>query len=176
MRSRATASLILALAGGLLSTAAPALAADNGTIGVAITASAPCVTVSGQFNYGTLSFSTAGTTSNSAVTLGPSITNCSGTTEQYSAHTSNLANGSNVWSPTSVTGNPCPVLNTFVLNVSSVGPGGSNGNLTTSSELALGSSSTSTPYNWASLFTMPCAGSLGAGVPMSGQITITATF
>jgi len=35
---------------------------------------------------------------------------------------------------------------------------------------------TATPWNWGSIFEMPCTGSAGAGVPMSGTIFITASF
>jgi hypothetical protein len=164
---------VIAVVAVLLAAAAPALAANSGTVGVTVNGASPCVTVSGQFDYGSMNFSSAGSISQSPVTAGPSITNCSGTTENYAAHMSNLANGANTWTPSGAWVNPCPTLNTFNVNVAGFGSG--NYNLT-STDQAIGSSSSSTAIIWVSVFVMPCAGSSGAGLPMSGQITLTATF
>jgi len=171
MRSRLIT--IIAVGGLLLAAAAPALAAGTGTVGVSVNGSSPCVTTSGSFDFGSMNFSSAGAISQSPVTSGPTVTNCSGTTEQYAAHISNFNNGFNAWTPSGAFTNPCPTLNTFNLNVAGFGSG--NYNLT-GSDQAIGSSSSATPINWASVFVMPCAGSSGAGVPMGGQITITASF
>jgi hypothetical protein len=150
-----------------------ALAADNGTVNVSVNATAPCVTITGQFAYGSLPFSTSGAASTSGVTIGPSITNCSGTSEQFVAKVSSLVNGTSTWTPAAPSGTPCPTLNTFKLNVSGFGAPSTD---LSGTDQAIGSLTTATPILWASVFTMPCTGSSGAGVPMSGTITLTASF
>lgn len=172
MRSRVLA--ILATASVALVTAAPAMAAGSGSVGVSVNGASPCITVSGQFDYGTMNFSSSGAISQSAVTTGPSVANCSGSTENYVAHISNLVNGVTTWSPMGSWVNPCPNLNVFNINVAGFGSGSAT-NLT-STDQAIGNSSSATPINWASVFVMPCAGSNGAGLPMSGSITLTASF
>lgn len=159
----------------VLAPAATANAASSGTVGVTVTAAAPCVTTSGSFNYGALNFSTNIGPSKSGPTSGPSITNCSGTSESFLANVSNLTGTSVTWTPV-VVANPCSQgANKFDLNTDSIGTGSGPYDLT-GVDQNVGSLITSTPYFWLSVFTMPCINSSGAGVPMSGTITITATF
>lgn len=171
---RSTLLGIIATASVVLATAAPALAAGSGSVAISVTGSAPCITVAGQFAFGTVGFSAAGSGSASPGS-GATVTNCSGSTESYVAHVSNLSNGNINWTPGGNWGNPCPTLNVFNLTVGLFGsPTG--GTSLTSTDQAVGSSSSATPADWSSELTMPCAGSTGAGLPMSGQITLTASF
>jgi hypothetical protein len=165
----------LAVASLVIGSAGPAAAADNGTVGASVGASSPCVLVSGSFSYGVHVLSTNAAASSSSVTTGPSITNCSGTNISIFAHVSNFTGGTATWTPIQAA-NPCTIgIDKFDLNVSSVGTGGSAADLTGTDQF-LGSLSNATPFNWASVFTMPCTGSAGGGGTMSGTILVTATF
>jgi len=155
---------------------ASALAATSGSVAVTVSAAAPCLTVSGAFNYGALVFSTNGTVSQSGQTVGPSITNCSGTSENFLARVSNLTGGQATWTP-AVAANPCTAgVNQFDLNAAAIGPGNIGPFDLTTADQGVGTLTTATPWNWGSIFEMPCTGSAGAGVPMSGTIFITASF
>jgi hypothetical protein len=155
-------------------------AAGTGTAGMSVTSSSPCVTVSGSFDYGTLPFSGQASSMSSQKT-GPTITNCSGTSEFLSAHASNLENGNIVWTPTSTAPSlldPCPTLNQFVVlsgQIPDTGPGPLN-TVIGSTDVSVGVLYSETPADWRTVLVMPCAGSAGFGLQMSGQLTVTASF
>jgi hypothetical protein len=159
------------------------LANDTGTVAVVVTAASPCVLVSGSFSYGSLPFSTNSGGSMSSQTTGPTVTNCSGTTERILARVSNLANGLVTWTavPSANLGanaTPCPTLNTFALLAGALpdtGPGPLSTYLT-SQDQQVGTLTNATPSNWRTVMVMPCVGSDGFGLEMSGQITVTGTF
>jgi hypothetical protein len=157
----------------LLVPAAGTNAASSGTVGVSVSVAAPCVTVSGSFDYGTRMFSTQLNPSKSPTTLGPVVTNCSGVTEGFTGQVSNLTGGQATWTPVSAV-NPCTNgLNTFDLYAYSVN-GSSGFDLTANTQPSLGTLNDATPSNWSSTFTMPCTGSDGAGSKMSGTISLMA--
>jgi len=180
MRSRVIT--FIAVGTWLLGTAAPSLAASSGTAGMSVTNASPCVTVTGSFDYGSLPFSTAQAVSQSSQTTGPTITNCSGTSELVTAHVGDLRNGSLFWAPASsgdgAYGHPCGAVNEYYVlsgEVPDAGPGPLS-TIIGAEDVSIGTLADATPAGWRTALVMPCVGSQGSGASMSGQLTVTASF
>jgi hypothetical protein len=179
---RAVATLFVT---GLLAfaPASTALASDNGSVSVTVTASgAACITLSSSptFNFGTGHFSTAYTPVE--VQSGGTVTikDCSGLAQSLQASVSGLsdpADSKHGWSPIDtsvgqVGPNPCDSgLNKFIFKM---GHGGTladlSGTLTTIDSVPVDN----VGIVEGATLVMPCAGSDDSGHPMSGSVQLVA--
>lgn len=166
--------LALALIGLWAIGAAPALAADNGTVDAQVTVATPCIIVTPDFvDFGTLPFTPSAYDTRGVGTAPLGYESCSGIEETVFARGSDATGTSATWT-LSRDGYPClnpsPNLYRLWLNAQT------SLSLSTQDQqlevVAAGAPGTVTALN----IHMPCAGSDGAGELMSLQVVFTATF
>ena len=158
------------------SVAAPAWAADNGTIDATVSVEGPCIEIgSPTVDFGAQGFSTTGS-DNLPFAAAVSVTNCSASYVDLYATASDASNLGDtvIWSMTDAfdpdTQDICPSTDTFA---ASLGDGIYDYWLSKSSDTLV----TQRAHSMVSLYpkmAMPCSGSHGSGQVMSFTYTVTA--
>lgn len=179
-------SAVLALAGAAFATANPTLGDASATVSTSVSASAPapCLVLSGTpaLNFGTnVPFSTAGAPVTRTVdaATAPNYVSCATVPQNVMVRTSSMrdAGGTASWSVTGGGINTlCNAPNVFNLRAtqagSAIGLVAVSADSLAQSSLAAGATGT----DWAWTMGMPCEGSAGSGLAMSGALVFTAVF
>jgi len=174
-RSGRRASPIVLALGALVLGAAPVHAATDGTVGVTITVAAPCILVSGSFDFGTNPFSQPGAPTVVGVT-GATATNCSGAAETYVAHGANAVATTDPGVAWSLGSDPCTTTNQYRLDLTDANPVTTSVILGNTDQSFLTGVPDATLTELRGVLVMPCTGSDGAGLQMTSTVTITATL
>jgi hypothetical protein len=162
----------------------PAFSADNGVVAATVTAAAPCITLSNTaLAFGPQAFSTASQTKQPTTATSTTVTNCSSNAEKFYAHGTD-ANGSGGATWANVGGTfdfTCATTNTFNQIIFDSVWGSPNYKALGKSDVDLtvpfvGAKAAGSSETYAFGMTMPCTGSVGAGVEMSFQYVFTAAF
>jgi hypothetical protein len=163
----------LALVGLLLGSAAPTLAADNGTVDAQVTVATPCVTVGPAIDYGVKRFGAPAAGSSS-------FTNCSTDTERIYLRGTDAVSTSSAatWQLTTAStspapGNPCPGGVNRYFHFAGVQSYGVPLTLN-DQQVTDAPAGDSTPLYTA--LELACPGSDGGGETMTFSIIVTASF
>ena len=175
LRRIAIASAATLVLGGL---ATPAFAADNGSVDAQVTVATPCILltepVSGTSDFGTLPFSTAGTTTEGQQPI--SYQNCGTAAQRIWAAGTDATGGDATWYLGAGPGPICDQpLNTYRIALFGL-DGSPVGAILETTPVELQSLEPPFVTRLSATLSMPCVGSDGVGETMSFQILFTATF
>lgn len=180
IRRFATPLVFMLMAGGIVFSAAPAYAADSGTVQATVTAASPCILLdTGAIDFGTAPFSTSGNEVVRQGTPNVSISSCGASDEQLLVRGTDAAsqdpNSQASWTlvAQSIACDPNQSQpNRYALDVSANNVSAFLSSANVSLVTVPGGQQVVASHQ----IHMPCSGSSGAGQTMGTQIAYTATF